>query len=528
MTQRLRSYVRDNWVDGEGDLAQLVNPTTEEALAETTTAGIDFGAALAHARDVGGPALRDMTFAERGKLLQAMASEIHKFREELVDLAIANGGNTRGDAKFDIDGATGTLHWYASLGEKLGNRRILVDGDSEQLTRSPKLVGQHIYQPLTGAAVFINAFNFPAWGFGEKAATAILAGMPVVTKPATSTAVVAWRIAEILVDACLMPKGSLTLLCGGAGDLLDHLTSQDVVAFTGSSDTGATIRSHASVVRHNTRVNVEADSLNAAVLGADVEHGSDTYEMFLREVAKDVTQKAGQKCTAIRRVFVPEAMVAQVREDLADRMREVKVGDPNLAEVRMGPLATARQLKDVRAGVDRLRSVCEVVLGDVDIAGNGRGMLTGVDNDKGFFLSPTLLVAPSLDCAEVHGFEVFGPVATILPYSPDASNVAGVSSLIDAIRLGGGGLVSSIYTDDIEIARAFVTGAGPYHGRLTIGGAKVAEHSPGPGAVLPMMIHGGPGRAGGGEELGGLRGITHFMQRTAVQGYGPLLEKLWG
>lgn len=521
MPKRLLSYVRDNWVEGEGDLAQLVNPTTEEVLAETTTGGIDFGAALAHARDVGGPALRDMTFAERGKLLQAMASEIHKFREELVDIAIANGGNTRGDAKFDIDGATGTLHWYASLGEKLGDRKILVDGETSQLTRSPKLVGQHIYQPLTGAAVFINAFNFPAWGFGEKAATAILAGMPVVTKPATSTAVVAWRIAEILVDACLMPKGSLTFLCGSAGDLLDHLNSQDVVAFTGSSDTGAMIRGHQAVVRSNTRVNVEADSLNAAVLGADVEHGSETYEMFLREVAKDVTQKAGQKCTAIRRVFVPEGMVAQVREDLADRLREVKVGDPGLAEVRMGPLATARQLKDVTAGIDRLRSVCEIVLGD-----GGRGTLVGVDGEKGFFLAPTLLVAPSLDCAEVHGFEVFGPAATILPYATGGAE--STTALINAIRLGGGGLVSSIYTDDVEIARAFVTGAGPYHGRLTIGGAKVAEHSPGPGAVLPMMVHGGPGRAGGGEELGGLRGVTHFMQRTAVQGYSPLLEKLLG
>ena len=521
MTKRLLSYVCDNWVEGEGDLAQLVNPTTEEVLAETTTGGIDFGAALAHARDVGGPALRDMTFAERGKLLQAMASEIHRFREELVDLAIANGGNTRGDAKFDIDGATGTLHWYASLGEKLGDRKILVDGESSQLTRSPQLVGQHVCQPLTGAAVFINAFNFPAWGFGEKAATAILAGMPVVAKPATSTAVVAWRIAELLTDACLMPKGTMTFLCGSAGDMLDHLTSQDVVAFTGSSDTGAMIRSHAAVVRNNTRVNVEADSLNAAVLGADVEHGSDTYEMFLREVAKDVTQKAGQKCTAIRRVFVPEGLVAQVREDLADRIAETKVGDPGLAEVRMGPLATARQLKDVKAGVDRLRSTCEVVRGD-----GGRGTLVGVDGEKGFFLSPMLLVAPGLDCAEVHGFEVFGPVATILPYATGGAD--SVKSLIDAIRLGGGGLVSSIYTDDVEIARAFVVGAGPYHGRLTIGGEKVAEHSPGPGAVLPMMVHGGPGRAGGGEELGGLRGVTHFMQRTAVQGYGPLLEKLWG
>lgn len=517
----LESFVCGRWQAGTGKTSELHDPTTGEVIARCGTGGVDMKATLAYARDVGGRALRAMTFAQRAAMIEAASKAIFAHRDALIELAIRNGGNTRKDAKFDIDGATGTLHWYASLGEKLGDRKILVDGESSQLTRSPKLVGQHVYQPLTGAAVFINAFNFPAWGFGEKAATAILAGMPVVTKPATSTAVVAWRIAELLADACLMPKGAMTFLCGGAGDMLDHLTSQDVVAFTGSSDTGAMIRSHSAVVRNNTRVNVEADSLNAAVLGADVEHGSDTYEMFLREVAKDVTQKAGQKCTAIRRVFVPEGLVAQVREDLADRIAETKVGDPGLAEVRMGPLATARQLKDVKAGVDRLRSTCEVVLGD-----GGRGTLAGVDGEKGFFLSPMLLVAPSLDCAEVHGFEVFGPVATILPYATGGAD--STKALIDAIRLGGGGLVSSIYTDDVEIARAFVTGAGPYHGRLTIGGEKVAEHSPGPGAVLPMMVHGGPGRAGGGEELGGLRGVTHFMQRTAVQGYGPLLDKLWG
>jgi oxepin-CoA hydrolase/3-oxo-5,6-dehydrosuberyl-CoA semialdehyde dehydrogenase len=382
-----------------------------------------------------------------------------------------------------------------------------------QLARSPRLVGQHAYVPLRGAAIFINAFNFPAWGFGEKAATAILAGMPVVVKPATSTALVAHRIAEILVEDGVMPDGAFQFVAGGAGDLLDHLTSQDVVAFTGSGATGAAIRGHANVIRNAVRVNVEADSLNAAVLGADVEVGSDTYEMFLRETAREMTQKAGQKCTATRRIFAPEPVIAQVRDDLADRLREVKVGDPSLAEVRMGPLATSRQHADVRAGVERLALGAEFVTGD-----GGRGSLVGVEGDKGFFMAPVLLYAASPDTPDVHAFEVFGPVATLMPY-------AGMPA--DAIRRGGGGLVSSVSTDDVDVAREFVLAAGPAHGRLTIGGEKVAEHSPGPGTVMPQMVHGGPGRAGGGEELGGLRGVTHFMQRVAIQGYRPLLEKLF-
>ncbi len=510
----LKSFVCGKWVEGTGERSKLVNPTTEEVLAETSTGGVDFAAGLDFARTVGNPALRAMTFAERGTMIAAVASAMHAHREELVDLALANGGNTRGDAKFDIDGATGTLSYYASLGQTLGDARVMADGEMTQLGRSPRLVGQHVRLPLTGAAVQINAFNFPAWGFGEKAACAWLAGMPVVVKPATSTALVAARIAEILVEAAVVPDGAFTFLAGGAGDLLDHLTSQDAVAFTGSSDTGAMIRGHANVVRHSIRVNVEADSLNAAVLGVDVEHGSDTYEMFLREVAKDITQKAGQKCTAIRRVFVPRALAASVRDDLADRVRETKVGDPSLSEVRMGPLATARQLADVRAGVERLARSLEFVMGD-----GGRGALVGVDHDRGFFMSPVLFAASGVDVADVHAFEVFGPVATIMPYEGSAT---------DAIRRGGGGLVSSVYTDDLEVAREFVFGAGPFHGRLTIGGEKIAEHSMGPGTVLPQMIHGGPGRAGGGEELGGERGLGLYQQRIAVQGYRPLLEKLLG
>jgi 3,4-dehydroadipyl-CoA semialdehyde dehydrogenase len=516
MTHILKSYVCGRWVEGTGERARLVNPTTEEVLAETSTEGIDFKACLEYARERGNAALRELTFAERGKLLAAMASAMHARREELVELAIANGGNTRGDAKFDIDGATFTLSTYAALGESLGNAKFLVDGESIQLGRSPRFVGQHINVPLTGAAVHINAFNFPAWGYAEKAAVALLAGMPVVSKPATSTAVVAARITEILVEANILPEGALSFVAGSTGDLLDYLTSQDVLAFTGSGDTGARLRGRPNFIRDSIRINVEADSLNAAVLGPDVDPEGDTYDLFLREVVRDMTQKAGQKCTAIRRIFAPEQVVSRVRDDLRERLAAVRVGNPALAEVKMGPVSTADQLESVREGIELLRRSGEMVHGD-----GGRGQLVGVEGERGFFIAPVLMYAAQPEAAtEIHAHEVFGPVATLMPYSGDA---AAASRLV---RMGGGGLVSSAYTDDREWATQMVLGIAPYHGRVNVGSEKIAEVSPGPGTVLPQLVHGGPGRAGGGEELGGLRGMGLYMQRTAVQGLKPLLEKI--
>jgi oxepin-CoA hydrolase/3-oxo-5,6-dehydrosuberyl-CoA semialdehyde dehydrogenase len=512
----LKSYVCGKWVEGTGERAKLVNPTTEEAIAETSTEGVDFKACVEYARERGNAALREMTFAERGKMLAAMSSAVHAHREELVELAIANGGNTRGDAKFDIDGATYTLSTYAALGESLGGAKFLVDGESIQLGRSPRFVGQHIHVPLTGAAVHINAFNFPAWGYLEKAAVALLAGMPVVSKPATSTAVVAARITEILVEANVLPEGALSFVAGPTGDLLDHMTAQDVLAFTGSGETGAKLRGRPHFIRDSIRVNVEADSLNAAVLGPDVDPDGDTYDLFLREVVRDMTQKAGQKCTAIRRIFAPETVVARVRDDLRDRLAEVRVGNPALGEVKMGPVSTADQLQAVREGLELLKRSGETVFGD-----GGRGQLVGVEGDRGFFVSPVLLYAPQAEAAgAVHEREVFGPVATLMPYSGDAAEAARL------VRLGGGGLVSSAYTDDRDWAAAMVLGIAPYHGRVNLGSEKVAEVSPGPGTVLPQLVHGGPGRAGGGEELGGVRGMGLYMQRTAVQGLKPLLEKI--
>lgn len=514
----LKSYIQGRWHDGGGERAPLYDPTTEAVIAETSTAGIDFGAALEYARTKGGPALRQLTFAARGRLVSAMANALHAHREELVELAIKNGGNTRGDAKFDIDGCTGTLAYYGKVGEALGDRRFLTDGALETLMRAPRFVGGHLLVPREGVAVHVNAFNFPAWGFGEKAAVALLAGMPVVTKPATSTALVAARIMEILVEADVLPAGALSFVAGSPGDMLTYLGPQDVLAFTGSADTGAKLRAGKPVVRDSVRTNVEADSLNSAVLGPDVEEGSDTFDLFIREVANDVTQKAGQKCTAIRRVFVPRGALDAVIGALSARVSEVRVGDPSLKEVRMGPVATAGQLRDVRAGIELLRTVAEPVLGD-----GGRGKPLGVDGDKGYFVSPTLLLARDpANASPVHSHEVFGPCATLMPYSGDPAEAIGY------VRRGQGGLVASVYSDDKDFASAMLFGIAPYHGRLHLGSARIAEHSPGPGTVLPNLVHGGPGRAGGGEELGGERGLRFYMQRTAVQGEKTVLEKLLG
>ena len=517
MTRTLKSYLSGSFVSGAGRVAQLHDPTRGTVVAETSTEGLDLAGALAFARKVGGPALRSLTFAQRGALLSEMASALHEHRDELLDLARLNGGNTRGDAKFDIDGATGTMAFYGKLGAELGDKTFLVDGELEHLARNPRYVGQHVRVPRHGVAVHINAFNFPAWGFGEKAAVALLAGVPVLCKPATSTALVTARMFEILVAANVVPAGAISLLAGSAGDLLDHLEPQDSLAFTGSAETGAWIRTRESIARAGVPVNIEADSLNSAILGPDVGTSSATFDMFIREVARDMTQKAGQKCTATRRVHVPKEILAEVREALVEEIARTQVGDPALKQVRMGPLATKQQLDDVRAGIERLAKAGRFVLGD-----GGPGKLEGEGLDGGYFVAPTLLEVDGPGPGAVHDLEVFGPVQTLIPYDGLASTA------VDSVARGRGSLVSSVYSDDAEFVTQTVLGLAPYNGRLHIGGRKVAEHSPGPGTVLPQMVHGGPGRAGGGEELGGVRGLYFYMQRTAIQGLKPLIGRMAG
>jgi oxepin-CoA hydrolase/3-oxo-5,6-dehydrosuberyl-CoA semialdehyde dehydrogenase len=513
----LRSYVAGRWVEGQGALDTLVNPATEEPLARAGSAGIDRAAALDHARRQGGRALRALGFAQRGALLKAMSDALAAHREQLLDLAVANGGNTRSDAKFDVDGASFTLSSYAELGRELGDAKLLVDGEGVALGRSPRFHGQHLQVPRQGVAVHVNAFNFPAWGFAEKAAVALLAGVPVLSKPATSSALVAHRIMEILLEKAILPDGALSLLVGSAGDLLEHVGPQDVVAFTGSGETGARIRALPNVIRHSVRVNVEADSLNAAVLGPDVEPGSETWELYLKDVLRDMTQKAGQKCTAIRRVLVPAGQADRVRDELIDRLKGVVVGNPAHEGVRMGPLATAEQRKDVREGIDQLARDGRLVFGSAEVSA------LGAPPGKGFFVSPVLLeLEPGAAAPNVHSREVFGPVASVVPYSGAPEEAA------EIVARGGGGLVSSVYSEDAAFTAEVTLGLAPHHGRVFLGSARIAEQSPGPGTVLPQLVHGGPGRAGGGEELGGLRALSFYMQRVALEGSRPLIERIAG
>jgi len=506
---RLQSFLSGEWQAGEGEGAALRDPSTDEIVARTSTEGLDFRAALDFARAQGGPALRALTFAERGAMLGAMSKLLHTERDALIDISAQSAGTPRGDAKFDIDGASGTLAYYASLGKRLGDRRWLAPDEGEQLTRSARFWGYHVELPLRGVAVHVNAFNFPAWGFAEKAAVALLAGVPVVTKPATATAWLTYECVKRILDAKILPEGALSLVCGGAGDLLTHLGSQDALAFTGSADTGRKLRSLPNVIEHSVRVNVEADSLNSTVVAPGVERGSDVWQLFVRDVAREVTQKSGQKCTATRRVFVPEALLAAAQEDLAEELGRIKVGAPTDEGVRMGPLTTAQQKTDVLAGLAAL------IDDGAEVTFRGEA-----PEGKGYFVPVTLLTQPNpLDATAVHSLEVFGPVTTLMPYE-------GVDRAIELVARGGGSLLATVYGDDKKALAELILGLAPHSGRVLVGSKKVADQTIPPGMVLPSCVHGGPGRAGGGEELGGLRGLSFYLQRTAVQGDRALLARL--
>ncbi|MFZ9886412.1 MAG: 3,4-dehydroadipyl-CoA semialdehyde dehydrogenase [Myxococcota bacterium] len=515
---RLKSYLCGEWRDGDGEGTPLFDPTSGEVIATASTAGLDFRAACEYARTVGGPALRAMSFAERGQMLKALSVALHEAREDFIEVSRVSGGTTRKDAKFDIDGASGTLGAYAHFAKGLGDQRVLIDGEGEQLMRSARFYGYHVKTARRGVAVHINAFNFPAWGLAEKAAAALLAGMPVISKPATSTALLAFRVMEKLVDSGVLPPGALQFVAGSPGDLLDHLDVQDVLAFTGSADTAAKLRKTKAVLELSVPLNVEADSLNATVLGPDVDSDGDLYNTFLKHVVLEMTQKAGQKCTATRRIFVPRAKIDEVEQELRDALAAVRVGDPGRDDVTMGPLATRQQLEDARNGVRTLvEAGARVVFGSVDDV-----ELLGADGGRGFFFGPMLLRADAPSSAKaVHALEVFGPVATLMPYDS-------IEEAVDLVARGGGGLVCSAYSDDKDAIEALVLGLAPYHGRVLLGGSKVADQMIHPGMALPNCLHGGPGRAGGGEELGGLRGLDLYLQRTSVQGDRGVLERVFG
>ncbi len=513
----LKSYVGGRWHQATAGFSPLLNPATEEVIGQVSSQGVDFAAAVAYARETGGPALRALTFAQRGELLKAMSKVLRENRDELLALSRDNTGTTTPDGSFDIDGASGTLAYYSVLGRSLGDRPYLTPGDGVQLARSEAFWGQHVMVPLQGVAVHINAFNFPAWGFAEKAACALLAGMPLITKPASSTAMVAERAIELIVAAGVLPAGSFQLICGGTGDLLDQLGPQDVMAFTGSADTALRLRSRPALLAANTRFNVEADSLNAAVLGPEAGEGA-TWALFLKDVLREMTQKAGQKCTAVRRILVPRPDLDRVRAALAERLAAVVTGNPADPAVTMGPLPTAQQLADALGGVTRLRQSARLACGSgerVDGVGSPAG--------KGFFFAPTLLeAADAFAAGEVHRHEVFAPVATLVPYDGTAEQAAAI------VGLGGGTLVTSAYSDDGGWLARFLAGAGATTGRLYVGSDGSAPEAPGTGMAMPQLLHGGPGRAGGGAELAGLAGLDLYLQKVALQGHRAVVNSLAG
>ena len=509
--QNLKSFLCGSWQAGSDPQTDLHSATTGDVIAQTSSRGLDLAAALAYGRRVGGPAIRSLTFAQRADLLGKMSAVIVSHRDELLDISELNMGTTRGDGKFDVDGAAGTLAFYAKLGAGLGDRTWLADGDQIQFSRSKRFVGQHVLTPRRGIAIHINAFNFPAWNLCEKLACALLAGLPVLAKPGTATALVSLRLVQLWQAENILPDGVLQLLVGSAGDLLDHVGPQDCIVFTGSGSTGRQIKGHPQVLLYNVPVNVEADSLNASVLGPDVQPDSDVWTMFLSEVVREMTQKAGQKCTAIRRIIVPVERLDEVRDELVARLQDARIGDPGQQGTSVGPVAGPSQQRDVVAGLQALSQHAEIVWQAQDLP------------TQGCYAPPTLFVTTKGAAAEfVHDHEVFGPAATLVPCSGQADEV------IEIVARGGGSLAASVYSDDLPWAQAVVLGIAPYTGRVYWGSAKVFDQGCGHGAVMPALVHGGPGKAGGGEELGGERGLRWYWQRTALQGDTQLLRGLVG
>ncbi len=520
--QALRSYLQGSWHEGGGEAISLVNPATEEVLAHVRSVG-SLADAVAWGRTTGGQNLRALTFARRGEILSGLAKVLHDHRESLISLAVANGGNTRGDAKFDIDGAAAVLASYAELSAELGETPWIVEGEATTLLRTSKLRAQQIFVPRRGLAIHINAFNFPAWGLVGKAAVSFLAGVPVLSKPATSSALLAHRIAELFHESGLIPAGAFQMLAGPAGDLLEHVGPQDVIAFTGSASTAAKIRSHEAVIRNNVRVNLEADGLNASIVGPDVEPGSELFDLVIRDAVTEMTQKAGQKCTATRRMLVANSRLESVKEVLLERLEERagQVGNPADKANRMGPLATAQQLRDARAGLAALTTHAQTLRGDPE-----RTQFNGVEPGQGYFLEPILLAANASAAlnpnSAFHHTEVFGPVSTLLPYDGSAAQAATI------LGHGGGSLVSTIYANDRSFVADAVATMAPHLGRLVLANEKTAQGSLPPGGVFPQVNHGGPGRAGGGEELGGRSGMLFYLQRTTLQGGASQLARLLG
>ncbi|MEP6617972.1 MAG: phenylacetic acid degradation bifunctional protein PaaZ [bacterium] len=504
---RLQNYALGEWVAGTGAGTPLYHAVTGAEVAVASSEGLDFKAMLDYGRTVGGPTLRALTFHQRARILKALAQYLTARKDDFYRVSAWTGA-TKVDSWIDVDGGFGTLFAYASRGRReFPDETYYVDGAVEGLSKGGTFVGRHICVPMEGVAVQINAFNFPVWGMLEKFATSFLAGVPSIVKPATVTSFLTETVARSMVESGLLPAGTFQLVCGSAGDLLDHLNCQDSVAFTGSASTGLMLKSSKAILENSVRFNQEADSLNYSMLGPDAAPGTEEFDLFIKEVAKEMTVKAGQKCTAIRRTFVHESMMDDVTEALSKRLGGVRVGDPAVEGVRMGPLAGKAQVREVERSVARLRDGAELVFG-----GPGTLDVVGADAELGAFYPTMLLYANRpFERTHSHDVEAFGPVNTIMPY-------ASVDEAIALAKLGKGSLVGSLFTAKDSVARDVALGTAAYHGRLMLINRHSAKESTGHGSPMPALVHGGPGRAGGGEEMGGVRGVMHYMQRTAIQG----------
>ena len=511
---KLQNYAQGKWIEGEGEGKPLFNALTGEQVATASSKGLDFAEMMNYARTIGGPALAKMTFQERGLMLKKLALHLISIKKKFYASSALTGA-TKVDSWIDIEGGIGNLFANASLRRQFGDQPFYIDGEMAPLSKEGTFIGHHIMVPKQGVAIHINAFNFPIWGMLEKIAVNFMAGVPAIVKPATLTSFLTEVMVKEIIASKILPEGALQLICGSANGIIDHVTSQDVVTFTGSASTGKMLKAHPRLIEEAVPFNMEADSLNASILGEDAIRGTEEFDLFIKEVQREMTVKAGQKCTAVRRIIVPEKLVEDVQIALGKRLAKTTIGDPSVEGVRMGSLAGQEQLKEVKEKVSQLAQSQEIVFGDLE-----NFEVTGADKNKGAFISPILFLNSdpykNTDC---HNVEAFGPVSTIIPYKD-------LNQAIELANMGKGSLVCSIVTNDDKIAQEFVLGAAPMHGRILILNAACAKESTGHGSPMPLLTHGGPGRAGGGEEMGGKRGIMHYMQRTAIQGSPTMLTKV--
>ena len=503
---KLENFITGKWITGDGDGQPLHNAVTGDTIAFASSKGLDFKNILEYGRKTGNPALRKMTFHERGNMLKALALHLRRHLEKFYQISYQTGA-TKADSWIDIEGGIGNLFANASLRRKLPDTFFCIDGESHNLSKGNTFMATHILVPKEGVAIHINAFNFPVWGMLEKIAVNLLAGVPAVVKPATVTSYLTEAVVKEIIASNILPPGALQLICGSAGDLLDHVTSQDVVTLTGSASTGLKLRAHPKILSESVPFNMEADSLNCIVLGNDVDPEMPEWDIFIKEVRKEMTVKAGQKCTAIRRIFVPENKMEDVWKAISTSLSQTVIGNPLNEKVRMGSLAGLDQRSEVRGQVKKLLASSQIIYGSLDSV-----EVIDADANKGAFISPLLLMNEKpFTTNEAHEVEAFGPVSTIMPYK-------NMDEAIELSKKGKGSLCSSIVTGDDKIAAQYVLGAATHHGRILVLNAECAKESTGHGSPLPLLVHGGPGHAGGGEEMGGIRGVKHYMQRVAIQG----------